>query len=204
MKVAFLRLLIFNVGLVFYFALAIAGEAGLNAFLAHPQLIALTAITFVFGIIASFSKGNISSGIKEDRGNRWVLLVFSVLTLLLGYLPAYTDRINFLVLDGDITRWVGVLIYTIGVIFRIYPVFVLGHRFSGLVAIQENHTLVTDGIYSKVRNPSYLGMMLATIGWALAFRSSVGLIISALMVPPLIARMDAEERLLSSQFGREY
>jgi len=41
---------------------------------------------------------------------------------------------------------------------RLWPVFILGRRFSGLVAIQPGHTLVTNGIYGVVRNPSYLGM----------------------------------------------
>ena len=43
---------------------------------------------------------------------------------------------------------------------RIWPVFVLGRRFSGLVAIQPGHTLVTTGIYSVIRNPSYLGLLI--------------------------------------------
>jgi protein-S-isoprenylcysteine O-methyltransferase Ste14 len=37
----------------------------------------------------------------------------------------------------------------------------------------------------------------------LAFRSGVGVLLAALLVPPLIARIQAEERLLRSQFGAE-
>ena len=204
MKLNLPLLLAATIGLALYMELAVAGEGGFSAFLSHPPLIALTAVTFVFGIAAAYTKGNLSSGIKEDRGNRWILAAFSILTLLLGYLPAYTDRINFICIDGELTRWIGVLLYTIGGTLRIYPVFVLGHRFSGLVAIQQNHTLVTDGIYSKIRNPSYLGLMLGAIGFALAFRSGIGILIAASMLPPLISRMNAEERLLSSHFGEEY
>jgi protein-S-isoprenylcysteine O-methyltransferase Ste14 len=39
---------------------------------------------------------------------------------------------------------------------------------------------------------------------ALAFRSSVGLLLTALVIPPLLARIRAEETLLRTQFGREY
>jgi protein-S-isoprenylcysteine O-methyltransferase Ste14 len=83
-------------------------------------------------------------------------------------------------------------------------IFVLGQRFSGLVAIQNEHRLVTTGIYATIRHPSYLGLLMTTAGWALVFRSGVGLIISALLVPIILGRIRAEERLLASQFGAEY
>ena len=82
--------------------------------------------------------------------------------------------------------------------------FVLGRRFNGLVAIQPGHTLVTRGIYSVIRHPSYLGLLVNALGWALAFRSGVGVLLTALTIPPLIARIRAEERLLRAQFGDAY
>ena len=54
------------------------------------------------------------------------------------------------------------------------------------------------------RHPSYLGLLLTALGWALAFRSGVGLLLLALLIPPLLARIHAEERLLGMQFGDEY
>ena len=92
----------------------------------------------------------------------------------------------------------------IGGTLRILPVFVLGRRFSGLVAIQKEHRLVTPGIYATIRHPSYLGLLMTVAGWALVFRSGVGLIIAALFVPIILGRIRAEERLLASQFGAEY
>jgi protein-S-isoprenylcysteine O-methyltransferase Ste14 len=38
----------------------------------------------------------------------------------------------------------------------------------------------------------------------LAFRSGVGVLLAALMIPPLLARVHAEERLLREEFGAEY
>ena len=69
------------------------------------------------------------------------------------------------------------------------------NRFSGLVASQPGHALVTT---------SYLGLLIGSLGWALAFRSGVGVLLAVFLVPPLIARIQAEERLLGSQFGAEY
>jgi protein-S-isoprenylcysteine O-methyltransferase Ste14 len=81
---------------------------------------------------------------------------------------------------------------------------VLGRRFSGLVAIQPGHQLVTTSVYGLVRNPSYVGMLMMSLGWGLAFRSWLGVILAALTIPPLIARIHAEERLLASEFGAQY
>ena len=124
--------------------------------------------------------------------------------LLAGYLPAYTDRKEFWTLDGDAIRWLGVLLFAAGGALRLWPVFVLGHRFSGLVAIQPGHQLVTSGVYRVIRHPSYLGLLVNALGWALAFRSAVGVLLTALMFPPLLARIRAEERMLRTQFGPEY
>jgi protein-S-isoprenylcysteine O-methyltransferase Ste14 len=84
------------------------------------------------------------------------------------------------------------------------PVFVLGDRFSGLVAIQAGHTLVTRGVYGVIRHPSYLGLLVNSLGWGLAFRSGVGVLLTALITLPLLARIHAEERMLRTQFGDEY
>ncbi len=80
----------------------------------------------------------------------------------------------------------------------------LGRRFSGLVAIQPDHRLVTDRLYRVIRHPSYLGLFVLSLGWGLAFRSGVGVAIAVLMLIVLIARIEAEEWLLVETFGAEY
>jgi protein-S-isoprenylcysteine O-methyltransferase Ste14 len=184
--------------------LAILGWGGFAAFFSHPVFVALTIGTFILSAIALFSRGNLSTGEREDRGNRWVLAAFGVLGLLLAYFSAYTDRHDIWTIDGDITRWIGFGLLMVGSVVRLWPVFVLGSRFSGLVAIQTNHELVTTGIYRYVRNPSYLGLLVASLGWALVFHAAAGILITALLLIPLIARIRSEERLLAGHFGAEY
>ena len=184
--------------------LAIFGFGGFAAFFSHKALVALVVVIFALTFVALFSQGNLSTGEREARGNRWVFAAFGILALLLAYLPALTDRMNVLTLDGETIRWVGVVIGTLGGILRLWPVFVLGKRFSGLVAIQPGHKLVTTGIYAHIRNPSYLGLLVGALGWALAFRSIVGIVLALLNLVPLIARINAEEKLLRDEFGAEY
>jgi len=192
------------VSIVVYLGLAALGWGGVGAFLAHPARVALVVITVLLAIAALLAGGNLSPGEREDRSNRWVLPVFGVIGFASAWLPAYTDRLNLWCIDGDAVRWLGVVLYAAGGALRVWPVVVLGNRFSGLVAIQPGHTLVTGGIYQYVRNPSYLGLLIGTLGWGLAFRAVAGVVLTLLLIPPLVARMRAEEALLQSQFGAEY
>ncbi|HEY9871208.1 MAG TPA: isoprenylcysteine carboxylmethyltransferase family protein [Candidatus Obscuribacterales bacterium] len=187
-----------------YLGLAVLGSGGFAAFFSEPALIALAVSTILMSVVAMFSPGNLSPGIREDRSNRWVLPVFAVIGLLAAFLPAFTDQKNFWTIDGETVRWLGVALFNVGGALRIWPVFVLGRRFSGLVAIQPGHTLVTDGIYGIIRHPSYLGLLINSLGWALTFRSGLGVLLTALLLPPLLGRIRAEEALLQSQFGAEY
>jgi protein-S-isoprenylcysteine O-methyltransferase Ste14 len=192
------------VSIALFLGLAILGWGGFAAFFAHPARVALVVITLVLAAAALFTHGNLSPGEREDRANRWVLAAFLPIGLLAAYLPAWCDRVGFWTLDGDTVRWLGVALYAVGGALRLWPVFVLGRRFSGLVAIQPGHRLVTDGIYGIIRHPSYLGLIINLLGWALAFRSVVGVLLTALTVLILLGRIRSEETMLRSQFGAEY
>src|SRR6202011_5776307 len=198
------RLILVAVGTAAYLGLAVLGWGGFAPFFSHPALIALSIALSVLAGASLFAGGNLSPGVREDRGNRWVIVAFALIGLLNAYLPAYADRRKLWTIDGDTIRWLGVVLFAAGGALRIRPVFVLGPRFSGLVAIQPGHTLVTNGVYGLIRHPSYLGLLINSLGWGLAFRSAIGALLAALFVLPLLARIQAEERLLRSQFGAEY
>jgi protein-S-isoprenylcysteine O-methyltransferase Ste14 len=188
-------------GLLAIFGLAAFGWGGVAALLADPARVGLVLVTVALAGAASFSAANLSPGLRWDRADRRALLGFAVVGLALAYVPALTDRLDLWSLGGDGVRWVGLLVYTAGGLLRIAPLFVLGRRFSGLVAIQPGHDLVTTGLYGRIRHPSYLGMLVAAVGWSLVFRSLAGLLLSVALLVPLVARIRAEERLLAAAFG---
>ncbi len=172
MGLAILRFLAVVVGSAAYGALAVLGSGGVAAFFANPARVALAVVFAALVVVSAIAGGNLSPGVREDRGNRWVLAVFSVIGILDAFLPAYTDRVGFWTMDGETIRWLGVLLFAAGGVLRIWPVFVLGRRFSGLVAIQPGHALATSGIYRHIRHPSYLGLLVNALGWGLAFRAA--------------------------------
>jgi protein-S-isoprenylcysteine O-methyltransferase Ste14 len=191
-------------GTVIYLWIAIEIRGGFTAFFSQPALTALVILTVVAAIVSLFSSAGLSSGIKEDRSNRWVFIPITVIGLLHAYIPPYTDRAEIWSWDGATVRWFGVALGVAGTFLRLWPVFVLGHRFSGFVAIQPEHELVTTGIYRIIRHPSYLGLLTQMLGWALAFRSIIGVLLTVLMLIPLVGRIQAEEAFLRAHFGEQY
>ena len=187
-----------------FILLAIIGEGGAAKFFSVPQLTLLVIVSAALVVAAAFTSVSLSPGIREDRSNRWVFVAFGIVGVLAGWLPAFDDRHNILTFGGSNVRWIGVALFAVGGLIRLIPVFQLGRRFSGLVVIQPGHELKTDGAYRFIRHPSYLGVILTMLGWALAFRSGFGLVLAGLMLVPIIGRIQAEEALLLDQFGEQY
>lgn len=133
-------------GTLCYLGIAVIGEGSPARFLSYPSLIVLAVVTMLLAVASVFARGNLNAGVQEDRANRWVLIPFFVIGLALGYVPALTDRLDILTIDHDAARWIGVALFAAGGALRIAPVFTLGERFSGLVAIQPGHALVTGGL----------------------------------------------------------
>ena len=80
-----------------------------------------------------------------------------------GYLPALTDRLDFWTIDGNAVRWLGVALYAVGAALRLWPVYVLGNRFSAgeLEGLQQGarkrlaETQRTDGGWDSAEGPNF-------------------------------------------------
>ncbi len=175
------------------------------AYFRSPARTGVIVVSLVLTVVALFTNsGGMIPGKKEDRRNRWVFGPIIVLSLGLALLPPYLDGRDLWTTDEMVTPYVGLALLTAGGALRLAPVFVLGRRFTGLVAIQEGHRLETGGLYRLVRHPSYAGLLLFMAGYVLVFRCWLGLLLVAAMLAVLVGRMNAEERLLESEFGEEY
>jgi protein-S-isoprenylcysteine O-methyltransferase Ste14 len=157
------------------------------------------AIAYAF----SGSSG-LGMGRREDPSSRWIFVPLIIIAIVFAWLPPHLDHLDRWSIDGDAVRYTGLIITAIGGFVRVATVFELGHRFSIFVVLQPDHRLKTDGFYQFVRHPSYLGALLAMAGWALIFRSTIGLLLTAAMCVPIIARIRAEEEFLVREFGDQY
>ena len=79
-----LRLAFIVVGSCAYTGLAVLGWGGFRSFFSHPAFVPLVVVLLALSVVASFAGGNLSAGVREARGNRWVIPVF----VIIGFLNA--------------------------------------------------------------------------------------------------------------------
>ena len=186
-------------------ALTTWGWGNWTTFFSNPARVGLIILTLAGAIAYAFSgSSGLGIGRREDPSSRWIFIPLIIIAIVFAWLPPHLDRLNRWTINGDTVRYLGLIITVMGGFVRVATVFELGHRFSIFVALQSDHRLKTDGFYRFVRHPSYFGALLAMAGWALVFRSSIGLLLTLAMFVPIIARIRAEEDFLVREFGEQY
>jgi protein-S-isoprenylcysteine O-methyltransferase Ste14 len=186
-------------------ALTILGWGDWRTFFSNPARAGVIILASAGAIAYAFSgSSGLGIGRRKDPSSRWIFVPLILIAIVFAWLPPHLDRLNCWTIDGDTVRYLGLIITAIGGFVRVATVFELGHRFSMFVAVQPDHRLKTDGFYRFVRHPSYLGALLVMTGWALVFRSAIGLLLTAAMCVPIIALIRAEEEFLVREFSEQY
>ncbi len=100
---------------------------------------------------------------------------------------------------------IAIAIIATGLAIRLTAVFSLGKAFSANVAIRESQELNQSGLYSVVRHPSYLGLLLIFL--AVGVHSRYWLSCAFAVIPTtaaLLYRIHIEEAALHQAFGDDY
>jgi protein-S-isoprenylcysteine O-methyltransferase len=106
---------------------------------------------------------------------------------------------------GFVVRYLGVMLFVVGLSIRWYSIIHLGRFFTVNVAIAANHRLIDTGPYRFVRHPSYTGALMAFLGLGLCLDNWASLLI--MTVPVLLVflwRMRVEEAALLQGLGDVY
>ena len=115
-----------------------------------------------------------------------VLVFFQFLFLALLFFPSKVS--NF---------W-GLVVFVIGFIIGIIAVNTHPkNNFNIRPDIKENCILITNGIYSYIRHPMYLSVILMGFGMAIFFNTFFKWIIFILLVLVMLVKMFYEEKLWS-------
>ena len=155
-------------------------------------------------LIALITTTGWKQGKVQDRGTQIILWVVIVASFRMN---DWMHKLFPVDIPGS-SNWLrptalGILV--LGLSVRAVAVFTLGGAFSANVAMRPGQRLQRSGLYALVRHPSYLGLELIFLAFALHARTWA--CFAVVFVPPTLAvlyRIHVEEAALRRAFGAEY
>jgi len=127
---------------------------------------------------------------------RMNLITLTLLIVALALLSPFLSRI-----DWTPTRMAGAALTAASLLLLVVARLQLGAAFS---VRAKASTLVTNGIYSRIRNPIYVFGALFLVGLAIMLENWLLLLLVAVLAPVQIVRARKEEAVLATTFGEEY
>ncbi len=185
------------------------GTDNLTEFVTNPvrTIFLLVAILMSFVYACFMPPNTLGDGVKDKLVTRQkVMLLLSILLYITMFsLLPYCDRHNLWQISTENSlRYVGVVVFTIGVVFSFWGPLHLGRQYSFNLTIQEGHQLITDGPFGHIRHPRYFGLIVWILGVSLIYLSIIGLILTGVMTLLLAWRIYDEEKLLQQEFGQQW
>jgi protein-S-isoprenylcysteine O-methyltransferase Ste14 len=139
---------------------------------------------------------------RMDQGSMiliWVMITFGFTA---GFFLAKHD--SWKSVNSIITIF-GLLSILIGIIIRWIAIVQLGKSFTVDVAITDKARLKTDGLFRRIRHPSYLGLLITIIGFSATMNSLISFFIFSIPVTlAVLYRIRVEEKVLFQEFGNNY
>jgi protein-S-isoprenylcysteine O-methyltransferase Ste14 len=198
------------------------GLLDLPGFFALPARTAYAAVVGVFGLLIGYQAIRAPEGFRGSRGDKAkrvrrqsIVTAFMVAMLYVALfgLP-FADRRSIGVIAlgpdgrwaalGPAGRWAGLVLAALGLGLIFWSGVALGRMYSKQVTIQEDHHLVTDGLYGLIRHPRYLGVLCLAVGFTLLFRSWIALTLWLPLLAIILMRIRDEEAVMGREFGEEW
>lgn len=167
--------------------------------------IALTRVWLAGEILVLlFTTTRKGGGKIQDRGTQIILWVVIVASFWIdGWMHSFFP--NDMPGSSSWLRPAAVAILIVGLAIRAVAIFSLGKAFSANVALRSGQKLNRSGLYRFVRHPSYLGLELIFLAFALHSRTWA--CFAVVLIPPTLAvlyRIHIEETALRLAFGADY
>ncbi len=144
------------------------------------------------------------TGEKQHRSTLGVLWIVIMTSIGAGVFIAGNWRAGALPF-GRAFAVAGVVLFAAGLVFRWWAIVTLGRFFTVDVVIEKDHELVERGPFKWVRHPSYTGVLLAFVGFALTLRNwGAILVVLGPIFVAFVRRMNVEEEALSRALGERY
>ncbi|HEX3612296.1 MAG TPA: isoprenylcysteine carboxylmethyltransferase family protein [Sporichthyaceae bacterium] len=155
--------------------------------------LAWAAFWIYWMVAAANSKHGSSSGGRRVRG----LAAIGVMVM------ARFVRIGSLAVHDPAMRVIGVMLFVSGLALAVWARLNLGRNWGMPMTLKDEPELVTSGPYRSIRHPIYTGILLATLGTAVAVNLDWFLLLM-LLCAYFVHSAVIEERLMTSQFPSVY
>jgi len=133
---------------------------------------------------------------RDFKGISFAYITLGALILVIAPLELAIWRPHL----SGIQQAVGALVGLSGVILAVLSYRALGKNFRVFAAPRRNGTLITSGVFSKLRHPMYAGAILMIGGWMLFFGSFLSLPLWLAFSILYVVKSVKEERILVDRF----
>ena len=171
----------------------------------------LFLVGFVTGCVIrkAYAKRRRRGNVVERRMSVVDLLLVtlsSVGLIVLPFVYLLTDALDFADYHlPDWAGWIGVVAFAAALWLLWRSHVDLGRNWSPLLEVQQRHTLVTEGVYRRIRHPMYAAHALWGIAQALLLQNWIaGPSLLAFFAPLYLLRTPREEQMMLDHFGEEY
>ena len=178
-------------------------EYGWGALVWLAAFIAMTAIRMPHSVR---NRANIVVGARKDATEKALLAAMFLTMMFLPLLHLATPLFAFA--DYRLPHWAT----GIGAALQIPLLWLfwrshadLGRNWSPGLEVREDHGLVTNGVYNRIRHPMYAAIWIAALTQPLLIHNWIA---GALILPAFAAmwflRVPNEERMMHERFGAEW
>ena len=142
---------------------------------------------------------------KADRGSKFVVFGSVFFGIYLGFIAACFVPSLFVGTHWKAVFALGIAVWLGGIVFRMVSIRILGRFFTTDVAIARDHRIVEQGPYRWLRHPSYLGGLLAQVGFGMTMTNWLAMLVPVCCLAAAYAyRIPIEEQALVRGLGPDY
>jgi protein-S-isoprenylcysteine O-methyltransferase Ste14 len=164
-------------------------------------MIGISTLWFLSEVLINIlTRSKKSEAVSYDKNSISVIWIVILVSITIGIVIAFSfPRFS------EVKYFSGILLILIGIAIRFIAIFSLKSYFNANVAIHHDHKLKTDGIYKKIRHPSYSGSLITSLGLGLTLGNWISLLIIVLPIfGVFLYRIKIEEKALTDNFKKEY